>query len=871
MTSQASTLRATVQGDIGLGDPLYIESFETGTGGWQGNTAFGTQDLPSAIVQSNLKADDGTYSLRTTWATTTDAKPQWVGYQMSTASPAFWTPGQTYTMVARIFVPSGSGTVRGNYIFKATGDAVTVFDQWITYAFTFTADANAGTSFIGFDNIAPVGGTDFYVDKVYVYEGTATDYKKTFHAGDPCMVLVDGADTPVTANGLQGYTPTPGDRLLVSKVGGQVEILQYLSRSNHTDGFPPATSPAPKVDGGPTNLAVSWSAITNADPVTYEVHVSDAAFTAKAGDPTTLAGKSVGGSVFYVYTLPRTGAALAYSTTYYVQVVATDGDGSATPSASVTAQLSANTIATALTLNGAIKPPSVAPTLTQSGDPSPIGYANDPNWPFWGLGDTGDGNWRVIRHQPNGGGSNWLVEVWTINKTSGSVANVGSIALWDVNNSAFTSFHCDSAKWALMQDGGNGWFYLTWGTPSEWSNASNTHHAGWSTTADWYYPGVYHDPAGYIYVAAVSKHDGKLYVYRYSDVDLSGGVLVMTSTTVIADTTNDRTVRGLYVGNADYGALRYIVATQAGTYSFDSAGVYQSAEVSPIVGNVLIGLHWDGTNFHTNDWDHVIRKQSTLTKGWTMTGTFTWHKITPGTESTPSPSASLGLWARRWYSVSTSQIPQSSDPDAPDSVRVYLSTLTDTVPNRQADLSAGVTTITNAQSVTASGTHAPTTDGFAGLGGGGAILSEGTDGTNPLISLNGDGSGRVGPWAWDSTGDSTSHSRCGNLYAAGPWSASAPPNGTTGTAFTISKEGYYRLMAEATAYVGAGGNYSMILFIDGVQVSSRTFYFNQVSTHATVPRQSWVAHMTAGTHYFYIQFGGSSDNMDNTLLTWDPV
>lgn len=47
--------------------------------------------------------------------------------------------------------------------------------------------------------------------------------------GGPATVLVDGADTAVTANGLQGYTPTPGDRLLVGQVGRALEVLQFIS------------------------------------------------------------------------------------------------------------------------------------------------------------------------------------------------------------------------------------------------------------------------------------------------------------------------------------------------------------------------------------------------------------------------------------------------------------------------------------------------------------------------------------------------------------------------------------------------------------------------------------------------------------------
>lgn len=47
--------------------------------------------------------------------------------------------------------------------------------------------------------------------------------------GDAAPILVDGSDTPITANGLQGYTPTPGDRILVQQVGQTMEVMQFLS------------------------------------------------------------------------------------------------------------------------------------------------------------------------------------------------------------------------------------------------------------------------------------------------------------------------------------------------------------------------------------------------------------------------------------------------------------------------------------------------------------------------------------------------------------------------------------------------------------------------------------------------------------------
>lgn len=48
--------------------------------------------------------------------------------------------------------------------------------------------------------------------------------------GDDATILIDGSDTPVTANGLTGYLPTAGDRLLIDRVGSTLEVLQFLNR-----------------------------------------------------------------------------------------------------------------------------------------------------------------------------------------------------------------------------------------------------------------------------------------------------------------------------------------------------------------------------------------------------------------------------------------------------------------------------------------------------------------------------------------------------------------------------------------------------------------------------------------------------------------
>lgn len=62
-----------------------------------------------------------------------------------------------------------------------------------------------------------------------VLRASCTANNTSGQPGDAAEILVDGSDTPITANGLSTYAPSPGDRLLVTQVGGQVEIVQFVS------------------------------------------------------------------------------------------------------------------------------------------------------------------------------------------------------------------------------------------------------------------------------------------------------------------------------------------------------------------------------------------------------------------------------------------------------------------------------------------------------------------------------------------------------------------------------------------------------------------------------------------------------------------
>lgn len=95
--------------------------------------------------------------------------------------------------------------------------------------------------------------------------------------------------------------------------------------SELTDGDAPASSPTVTLTGGPSFVAARWEAIANADLVTYEVHISTlSGFTP---DATTLVGEIQGTAVLIDHLADDT--PLAFGTTYFVRIVAKDGDGSA--------------------------------------------------------------------------------------------------------------------------------------------------------------------------------------------------------------------------------------------------------------------------------------------------------------------------------------------------------------------------------------------------------------------------------------------------------------------------------------------------------------------------------------------------------------
>lgn len=146
------------------------------------------------------------------------------------------------------------------------------------------------------------------------------------------------------AVGIRDVDEHEGETVSAEFQDGELVVTDVLSREpvidasfidpatftdSPSDGSAPASSPTPTVIGGPTFIAARWTAVSNTDPVTYEVHVSTSSgFTPGAG---TLYAETSATGIF-IKNLPA-GTALAYGTTYYVKLVAKDTDGSASASA----------------------------------------------------------------------------------------------------------------------------------------------------------------------------------------------------------------------------------------------------------------------------------------------------------------------------------------------------------------------------------------------------------------------------------------------------------------------------------------------------------------------------------------------------------
>lgn len=205
--------------------------------------------------------------------------------------------------------------------------------------FTYTAEGDTLTLGDTLDNAYEEG------EFVYVLPLASMRWAQVQEAGSAETLLMrvphalralldEGVRPEGRGEEIEGVLGVDGVAVITDVLGREPRIEGEFIREHSvrpeaiTDGEPPASSPTPEVSGGIGSLVVRWHAISNHDPVTYEVHVSDSqGFTP---GPSTLAAE-VQGTLIFIRTLPA-GGALQGGTTYYVRLVARDHDGAAAPS-----------------------------------------------------------------------------------------------------------------------------------------------------------------------------------------------------------------------------------------------------------------------------------------------------------------------------------------------------------------------------------------------------------------------------------------------------------------------------------------------------------------------------------------------------------
>lgn len=198
------------------------------------------------------------------------------------------TTGATYTVSLWVYVPVGVLPGIAFIVDGAFGTSTTEPGKGTWQQINQTFVANGTDNIVLWPTNTTAAGDYLYATGGLIVPGSDVGAFALGggQAGLPVEVLVDGSDTPITANGLPDYTPTPGDRLLVQKVGGMVEVLQYLNR-----GTVPYLSPLDitdlqaNVDVNTQSLSDQSAlvAAVNDDLQDYKVNNDDAVSTLQSG------------------------------------------------------------------------------------------------------------------------------------------------------------------------------------------------------------------------------------------------------------------------------------------------------------------------------------------------------------------------------------------------------------------------------------------------------------------------------------------------------------------------------------------------------------------------------------------------------------
>lgn len=318
-------------------------------------------------------------------------------------------------------------------------------------------------------------------------------------------------------------------------------------------------------------------------------------------------------------------------------------------------------------------------------------------------------------------------------------------------------------------------------------------------------------------------------------------------------------INGMYYGSADLGGVRYVntyetnghVSVWTTSARYNTNGAYQEWDLA----TAPQAFAHDGVSFWSLAASGVITKYTGWT--WTAQPATTWVGMsafdsrTAGDQANPWPGqspgqhetavgglSSLNMRRRSKLLITVPVTQDSGGNDDPNQWRVYWARTAATPAKADLHLvsTLGSSAVPTAVTMLADSAGANPPGGIAGqtgaannfpAGNPAQFASAATDLlAAPLIDLRGDGSGRMGPFKWDSTGkDLTKNglfvgynsSATGNVPTAvfnivGSWSvdpASTAPEfngGAPGGVFTILVAGMYLVIASVSIASGGSAN-----------------------------------------------------------------
>lgn len=197
-----------------------------------------------------------------------------------------------------------------------------------------TLDVDSGTEVA--NDVGGQPGRAWVCEVVLADSDSPVEVPLTIH--DLAVIPEGTYDPPVTivlSDDLQRVEDLPGSMPVIDGVYIPTETLPPAPPPPPSDGIPPSFSPMPMVMGTIGAIVAHWPAVINADPVTYELHMSTESNFATSAATIYHAGPETSQTVKH---LPNHDD-MQYGVTYYFKVVARDEDDAAAPSGENSAQM----------------------------------------------------------------------------------------------------------------------------------------------------------------------------------------------------------------------------------------------------------------------------------------------------------------------------------------------------------------------------------------------------------------------------------------------------------------------------------------------------------------------------------------------------